>query len=62
MAAGTLMSYLLCAALIEEFGWHASFYVPAVIAAVIAFSMDILTTRIERKRNKTGIDEFSSCR
>jgi len=62
MAAGTLMSYLLCAALIEEFGWHASFYVPAVIAAVIAFLWIILTTRIEKDADKTGIDELPSCR
>ncbi len=62
MAAGTLMSYLLCAALIKEFGWHASFYVPAVIAAVIAFLWIFLTTRIERDADKTGIDELPACR
>jgi len=62
MAAGTLMSYLLCAALIETLGWHASFYVPAGIAAAISVVWLSLTTKIERHADKTGIDEIPFCR
>ena len=61
MAAGTLMSYLLCAALIKTLGWNASFYVPAVVAAAMAFLWISLTTRIERKADQTGIDELPCC-
>ncbi len=62
MAAGTLISYLLCAALIETLGWNASFYIPAAIAAAVAFFWIFLITKIERNADQTGIDEIPSCR
>lgn len=61
MAAGTLVSYLLCAALIRELGWNASFYVPAAIAAAVAFLWFFLTARIEKEADKSGIEETCLC-
>ncbi len=57
MAGGTLFAYLLAALLISAKGWQASFISGAFFTFLAAMVWIIVTTRIEKKTDKNGIEE-----
>ena len=60
MAGGTLFAYLLAALLISAKGWQASFISGAFFTFLAAMVWIIVTTRIEKKTDKNGIEEERS--